>query len=98
MFLEPSIYSDQVTQVIYRRIARTEEKIHSTHKEDHIEDTRDNYPFPEIMLAYKLVCLEVRFNGDDDLFKQPELVCAPKFITLALDQRINDDKITALFF
>ena len=70
MLLQPVINTDEVAEIVHCGIAGSDEKIHARHKQQHVDNTRYHDPAPKLVLAYELVCLEVGFNGYDDLFKQ----------------------------
>ena len=65
-----SLYAEQGCDVRNESVGGFSEIVHTTGKEDGIDQSRDQYPSPKPVLADEPVGLVIALYGNDDLFKQ----------------------------
>jgi hypothetical protein len=68
--MQPSLDADHLAQPGNGRIGRGPEEIHTHAEEEGIKPTRDNDPFPQLMLGDEEVSLGIGLDGNYDFFEQ----------------------------
>jgi hypothetical protein len=64
------LYTNLLIKERHRIVGRLQEKVHAYNKEQGGNDARDHDPFPQPVLAYEVVCINIGLYGNDDLFEQ----------------------------
>lgn len=68
--LQPHLQPHQLTDIRNRFAGGGPEEIHAGKEKQRIEDTWNEYPFPEFVLPDELVRLEIGLYGYYDFFEQ----------------------------
>ena len=61
---------EKTAQGTYGAVGGCPEKVEADTEEDHIEDTRNEDPFPDLMFRDEMMGLDIRLEGYDDFFEQ----------------------------
>ena len=69
-FLQPCFQANFFAEPCYRTVGRQDKKIKTDAKQYAINDTGDQDPFPQPVLANKIMRIEKRLYGNDDFFEQ----------------------------
>ena len=65
--VQPFGYTDELAELVNGGIGGFKEKIHTHHEHYGIDDTRDKDPFPQFVLTYKMMGLNVGLESYNDL-------------------------------
>lgn len=68
--MHPVLQTGLDHEVFNNRCGALPKKINTHAKKQQVDDSRDQYPFPQIMLIDKLVSPEIRLDSYDNFFKQ----------------------------